>query len=231
LVIEEPMKHGFAVAAALAVAGALFRAPPANAFDACLGAKIVACLDGVRPYISALDYQMSRQELDRFLAGDIAGKRKPKSVISVIYHSRFSHPGDPNQTLTLDFAASLVTTGVEISLRPRVEDAETEEDYGAIHMYEAALFALGSRKGCRELATPHDFYLFFHTQVRPRLKNQKTERTVGVFKPPSEFFAETGWIGICGSQMSYRVYSAEWGAVQDDMDRKYHAASVSLAFR
>ncbi len=226
------MKQKFAVAAVLiAVFCASFQAAPARALDACLGAKVVACLDAVKPHISAVDYQLSAQSIDRYLAGDIAGTRKAKGVVSVAYRSRFSGPYDAAQMLTLDYSAALTTTKVEISQRPAVQHAETEADYRATHMYEAALFALGSRANCRELATPHDFYLFFHTKVRPRLRTRNLERTAGAFKPPSEFFAETGWIAICGNQMNYVVSAAEWGAAQADMERKYNASTVSLAFR
>jgi hypothetical protein len=81
------------------------------------------------------------------------------------------------------------------------------------------------------MATPHDFYLFFHTKVRPRLKTLKLERVEGAFNPPSSLDAETGWIGICGRKMNYKMSAAEWGAVGDDMSRKYGAYRVSLIFR
>jgi hypothetical protein len=98
-------------------------------------------------------------------------------------------------------------------------------------MYEAVLFALGTRENCREMATPHDFYLFFHTKVRSRLKTRKPERVEGAFRPPSSMDAETGWIGICGRKLNYIVSNAEWGAVGSDMSRRYGAYSASLAFR
>ncbi len=49
------MEHRFVVTAILAIACASFQASPALAFDACLGAKVTACLDGVKPYVSPLD--------------------------------------------------------------------------------------------------------------------------------------------------------------------------------
>ncbi|MCI4680760.1 hypothetical protein K9U39_06410 [Rhodoblastus acidophilus] len=226
------MKHRFVTLAALtAVSGAQLLATPARAFDGCLGAKVVACLDGVRPYISEIDYRIAAETIDKYLAGDITGKRKAKSSLLLSYHSRFSGPYDPAQSLVIDYSASLATIGVEIGLRPGVQTAESEDDYLATHMYEAVLFALGTRAHCRELATPQDFYLFFHTHVRPKLKMVKVQRAVGEFKPPAEFYADTGWIGICGNQVNYIVSAAAWGPMRADMARRYGSFMASLAFR
>ena len=98
-------------------------------------------------------------------------------------------------------------------------------------MYETVIFALGTQDNCREMATAHDFYLFFHTKVRPRLKARKAERVAGEFYPPSSFDAETGWIGICGRKLNYIVSSADWGSVQGDMSRKYGAFSAFARFQ
>ncbi|HUO55076.1 MAG TPA: hypothetical protein VMU18_10055, partial [Rhodoblastus sp.] len=116
-------------------------------------------------------------------------------------------------------------------LRPGAAAAESEDDYRASHMYETALFALGSRDNCREMASPRDFYLFFHTRIRPRLKSKKPERVEGAYTPPSQFYAETGWIGLCGAKLNFILSSAAWGAAQADMARKYNATSATLIFR
>ena len=92
------------------ILGAQFLASPALAFDACLGAKVTACLDAVRPYVSAIDYQLAQSNIGKFLAGDIAGMRKPKGSLSVAYHSQHSEQYEPPQLLLLDYGPSLVTS-------------------------------------------------------------------------------------------------------------------------
>ncbi len=224
-------KSIFAPILALAFCVAASFASPALAFDACLGAKVTECLAAIRPYVGVIDYQTAQQNIERFLAGDIAGVHKPKGVLSLAYYSRYADQADPPQLLLIDYKPSLETSQISISLRKGAGTAETADEYQATHMYDAALFALGTQENCREMATPRDFYLFFHTRVRPRLKEKKQERVEGVFNPPSSFYAETGWIGLCGKKMNYVVSSAEWGAVQEDMTRKFGAHDASLVFR
>jgi hypothetical protein len=98
-------------------------------------------------------------------------------------------------------------------------------------MYETALFALGSHDTCRQMASAHDFYLFFHQNVRPKLKEVKSDSAKGAFKPASEYTGETGWIALCGKHLKLVVSSAEWGAAQANMDRKFNAYTASLWFR
>jgi hypothetical protein len=212
----------------LAFLGAQFFASPVLAFDACLGATVTSCLDGIRPYLGSADFQMAQRSIENYLTGDISGKRKPKGLLSVAYHSRFAEQSEPPQLILIDYAPSLEISQISLTLRKGAGTAASEDEYHATHMYEAVLFALGTQENCREMATPHDFYLFFHTKIRPRLKAMKPERVAGAFKP-SSLNAETGWIGICGRKMNYIVSSA--GAVRDDMSRRYGAYSASLVFK
>jgi hypothetical protein len=210
---------------------ASWAAPPAVAYEACLGAKVTSCLEAIRPHLDALDYNLAQRNIEKYLAGDIAGVRKGKGVLSVAYHSKFTGQFDLPQMLVMDYVPTLEIRQIQITMRNGVTSAETEEEYQATHMYEAALFALGTQANCRELANSHDYYLFFHTKVRLQLKEKKQESVKGAFKPPSSFAGETGWIGICGSKMNYVVSSAEWGAVGADMDRRYGAFGASLIFK
>jgi len=226
------MRHVFSVPAALiAFCSALFLAPPALAYEGCLGAKVTSCLDAIQPNLTGMDYQRARQSIDKYLAGDIAGKRQAKSILAVPYRSKFADPIEPPQLLVLDYTSALDINQILISLRKGVGTAESEAEYQATHMYEAAIFALGTQDNCRELATAHDFYLFFHTQVKSKLKEKKQERVKGEFQPPTDYYAETGWIGICGRKLNYIMSNAEWGSVQANMDRKYSSYSTTLAFR
>lgn len=220
-----------AAAALIAFCGAQIVASPVCAFDACLGAKVTACLEAIRPHLNALEHRLARKDIDNYLAGDVTGARKSKSSFSVAYQSKFADPTDPPQLLTLDYSSSLRINMLEVTLRKGVAVAESEADYQATHMYETALFALGTRPNCPELATPHNFYLFFHTKVRPRLKESKQRRRKGEFTPAEEFTGETGWIGICGNSMNFILSSAEWGPAQADMQREHTYSSASLAFR
>jgi hypothetical protein len=220
-----------ASAASIAILGAQFLASPALAYDGCLGAKVTACLEAIRPYLGPLGYQMARQGIDKYLAGDIAGKRKAKAVLSVPYHSKFADPLEPPQLLVLDYSSSLDIGEISITLRKGAGTAESEAEYQAMHMYEAIIFALGNQDNCPVTATPHDFYLFFHTQVKSKLKEKKQEHAKGEFKPASDYYAETGWLGICGRKLNYTMSSADWGSVQGDMTRKYGSYVTSLAFR
>ena len=205
--------------------------PRALAYESCLGAKVTACLDAIRPYISELDYRGATRNIDNFLAGDIAGNRKPKGFFAVNYHSQFSDRFDPPQLVSVEYSPALTIVQIGVTLRKGAGTAETEAEYQATHMYEAAVFALGSRENCRELATAHDFYLYFHKNVRTKVRAKKPNRTFDSVKPPSEFEGETGWIAICGKSLNYVVSSAQWGAVQQNMERKWGAYSASLNFR
>jgi hypothetical protein len=224
-------KISSARAVILAFLGGPLLASPALAFDACLGAKVTACLDAIRPRLGPMAYQLAQRSIEKYLAGDIAGMRKAKGVVSVAYNSPFAEQFEPPQLIEFDYAPSLEISQIMLTLRKGSGTAESEDEYQDTHMYEAVLFALGTQDNCREMATPHDFYLFFHTKVRPRLKTLKLERVEGAFNPPSSLYAETGWIGICGQKMNYKMSAAEWGAVGDDMTRKYGAYRVSLVFR
>lgn len=224
-------KLSLAPAVMLAFLGAQFFASPALAIDACLGATVTACLDAIRPYLGSADYYMAQRSVEKYLTGDIAGRGKAKGVVSVAYHIRSAEQSEPPQLISIDYAPSLEISQISLSLRKGAGTAESEDDYHAAHMYEAALLALGTPENCREMATPHDFYLFFHTQVRPRLKTSNAERIEGAYKPPSSLEAETGWIRICGRKMNYKMSAAKRGAVGDDMTRKYGASRVSLVFR
>jgi hypothetical protein len=133
--------------------------------------------------------------------------------------------------ILIDYAPTLEITRISLTLRKGAGTAKSEDDYQAMHMYEAVLFALGTPENCREMATPHDFYRLFRTKVRPRLKARKQERGEGALKPPSSLDAETGWIGIYGRKMNYSHSSAERGAARDDKSRKYGAYKASLAFK
>lgn len=226
------MRHFLCASAfAMALTGAPFLPSPALASDGCLGAKVIACLDAVSPYLSPAEYQLARQGVEKYLGGDITGARKAKSNISFPYHSRFAEPLEPPQLVVLGYNASLDIDEITVSLRKGAGNAETDAEYQATHMYETVLFALGKQGNCLQLATPHDFYLFFHTQVKPKLKEKKLEYTKGAFKPPSSFYGETGWISLCGKKLNYTMSSAEWGAAQANMDRKYNAFIASLVFR
>jgi hypothetical protein len=204
---------------------------PALAYDGCLGAKVTACLDAIRPFISELDYRSATLNIDKFLAGDIAGTRKARGSIIVTYHSKFSDRFDPPQLLSLEFSQPLTIVQIGITLRKGAGTAETDSEYGATHMYEAAVFVLGSRQTCPEMATAHDFYLFFHKNIRPKTKVKKPDHTFDSFKPPSELEGESGWIGMCGNSVNYVVSSAQWGAVRENMERKYGSYVASLYFR
>jgi hypothetical protein len=228
------MRHAFFYPAILvaAVLVATLSAPaPAAAFDACLGAKAADCLNAIATYLDPRDHARAEASIERYLAGDIAGKRKAKGMLSVPYYSKYADPLDPPQLLTIDYAPSLRITEIHVYLRRGATAAETEEEYRATHMYETAIFALGTREDCRELANAHDFYLFFHTKVRPKLRAQPTEHIKGMARPSTDLFAETGWVGLCGHQMNFLVSSQEWGALQADMGHRYGAHSASLAFR
>jgi hypothetical protein len=227
----QPMRLRFMFPAAAIIWALQFAAQPALAYEACLGAKVPACLDAIRPYLDAPSYARARAEIDKYLAGDIAGKVKAKSLLSVPYHRKFADPLDPPTLLVFEYSPTLQSSQIQMSLGRGAGSAETEAEYQATHLYEAAIFALGTRDDCQELSSPHNFYLFFHTKVKPRLKPSKTDHIEGAFKPPSEFAAETGWIRLCGKAMNYSVSSAEWGAVGEDMTRRYNANSAFLAFR
>lgn len=218
-------------AAALLGAVLLIAAGPARAFEGCLGAPVRACLDAVKPFLSAVDYRMANQSVDKFLAGDIAGRRKSSGHVVISYHSRYSDPSMPAQIVKLDFAPTLAISQVEVTLREGALLAESEAEYQATHMYEATVFALGSRENCREMASAREFYLFFHLKLRPKLKKQASVKRADGFKPASEYEAQTGWINLCGSQLNFVEYAAEWGSVQATMDRKFAAAFASLLFR
>jgi hypothetical protein len=215
----------------IALISAPFLVSPALAYDGCLGAKVTACLDAISPYLSPMDYQLARQSVEKYLAGDIAGKRKAKASLTVPYHSRFADMLEPPQLLVLEYAPSLDIGEISITLRKGAGTAETDAEYRATHIYEAVLFALGRQDHCLQLATPHDFYLFLHTQVKPKLKEKKQDFAKGEFKPPSAYYGETGWIGLCGRKINYTLSGAEWGSVRADMDRKYNAYVASLSFR
>lgn len=204
---------------------------PALAYDGCLGAKVTDCLDAISPYVSEGGYELARASIDRYLEGDIAGRRKARGLLTLSYHSRFAEPFEPAQLLTIDYAPSLQSSQIAVTLRKGAGTAETAAEYEATHIYETVLFALGTRDDCRELASPQAFYLFFHTRVKPRLKSVRMERVEGAYKPPSENYVETGWIALCGRSINYVQSGADWGSVQSDMNRKFSAYSASLAFR
>jgi hypothetical protein len=206
-------------------------APPALALTGCLGAKANDCIDAIKPYLDALSYQRAHRNIERFLAGDIAGKRSAKGIVSVAYHSKFDDQFALPLEITMEYGPTLDVTELSLSLHKGTGTAETDEDYQATHMYEAALFALGTRENCPELASAHNYYLFFHTKVRNHLKAQKLARISGSFNPPSSDYAETGWIGICGRKMNFVVSSAEWGSVGADMSRRYGVGGSSLYFK
>jgi hypothetical protein len=220
-----------ATAVFTACCAAQLLASPAQSAEGCLGAKVTACLDAIKPYLMSIEYQLALKGIDQYLAGDITGHRKAKSSVTVAYHSKFSDQFEPAQMVTMDYSASLEITEIQTLLRNSVVYAESDAAYNATHMYETVLFALGTHENCRELATAHDFYLFFHTKIKTSVKSKKIEHAKGDVKPPREFYHETGWIGICGKKLNYSVSGAQWGAVQADMERKYNNASASLAFR
>ncbi|MBB4196375.1 hypothetical protein GGD83_000146 [Rhodoblastus sphagnicola] len=206
-------------------------ATPALAYDGCLGAEVRACLAAIQPHLTQPDFQAAQLDVERYLGGDIAGHRTAQGVVSVPYRSSFAGAYDSPQLVVLNYAPTLAITQVEITLRPGADNAETDDDYRATRMYEAALFALGSRPDCPALAEAHDFYLFFHTQVRPKLREVKAERGAAGFTPVTGYTGETGWVALCGRKMRFTVSSAEWGAVQGNMDRKYSVHGATLAFR
>jgi hypothetical protein len=225
------MKRIFFVAALAAP----FFSTPARAFDGCLGVQVKACLEAVRPNLKEIDYQGALRSIDKYLAGDITGKRKPTGILSLSYHSKFSDSLAPPQLITLRYASALAITEIEVTLRDGAMAAESEAEYQATHMYETALFALGSHDNCRELAKAHDFYLFFHQSIKPKLKlklkQQKAERKAGEFKPSSELLSQTSWIGMCGKQIQLTFSSQAWGSAQADMERKFNATLAHLNFR
>ena len=220
-----------ATAVFTACCAAQLLASPACAGDGCLGAKVTACLDAIKSHLTNIEYQLALKGIDQYLAGDITGTRKAKSSVTVVYHSHFSDQFEPALILTMNYSASLEITEIETGLRNSVVYATTDAEYAATHAYETVLFALGTHENCRELATAHDFYLFFHTKIKTSLKSKKIEHAKGDVKPPSESYRETGWIGICGKSLDYSFSGAQWGAVQADMARKYANASATLAFR
>jgi hypothetical protein len=107
------------------------QARPALAYDGCLGVQAAACLGAIKPYLSELDYRSALRSLDTYLAGDIAGKRKPKGTVIVSYISKFAEPTDIPQILAIGYSSSLAVEQLEISLRPGANNAETEGEYQA----------------------------------------------------------------------------------------------------
>lgn len=220
----------------LAACALFFATPPeAEAYDlalqACLGAPVAACLAAMRPFVHPIEFRSAMTRLDSFDEPDVAGQRPSRGKLSVTYHSAYAPDFAPAQIVMLDFGAARRTEAVEISLAPGSEYASTARDYARTRIFEAALFALGPRPDCPDMATPLDFYRFFQTRVRPRLSLARPAPTDALPKLPVHLGGDTGWIALCGRKIRYAVMDAQWGRIGRDMSRTYKTAVATLAFR
>jgi hypothetical protein len=200
-------------------------AEEAQVLRGCLGAPVVACIEAMTPYLREIDYRLALKNIDAYQAGDINGIRRKTGIVSLPYHSKFAELGEPNQMLIITYSANLIIQEIQIFLRHNPMVAETDAEYERTRLYEAAIFALGPQPSCATMETPHNFYVYFHNNIKNSIKITSESRHTRAYPSGKSLTAATNKASLCGRSIQFLL-----GGDEDPRPRPHLGESLSSEF-
>lgn len=171
------------------------------------------------------DFARSFLELQEI---DVNGKRV-KNVGSILVTVEMSGSARLGRlTVLLHLTETNVVRSVAITLPRDPASANTEAEYAATAIYEAALISIGS--SCVDMSNELKFYQFFQNSVKPSIKRQGRSTYVGVADASDSYSSRSDKIALCNVLMRYdsETGSATWAVDERNPLGKFHTARVTF---